>query len=444
MSRCHTTERGGRTTNLDGDTPDRAPLINSTRRTLGIRRALLIALALAGLLLAVVLREGEAQPAVGPAHVRIDISEVSLSVHHGPAQPWPQFRYFPGHSGFNPLERTLTPENVSELTRRWAAQLGGAVLVSSPAVADGRVFVGAHDSRLYAVDADTGEVAWDADTPFPADYGSPAYARGRVYITSTDGLRGALQAFDATSGRELWRVDLGFSESSPVVVRGRVFVAAETRVLALHPVSGEVVWSRDIAAHQSSPALANGRLYISGDDGTLYALNAADGAGLWQVPGEGIGGLSSPAVVAGVVYASLGGGSEGSVFGAFDARTGEEQWRTELGFVSSVSPAVAQARVYVGTASMHGSVSTLHILDASTGATACSAPIDGVDASAPSVANGVVYLGTLDQELHAIDATDCGVLATLPLAAVVESSPAIAAGVVYVGAGPRLYAFGLP
>ena len=112
--------------------------------------------------------------------------------------------------------------------------------------------------------------------------------------------------------------------------------------------------------------------------------------------------------------------------------------------MSSVSPAVAQARVYVGTASMHGSVSTLHILDASTGATACSAPIDGVDASAPSVANGVVYLGTLDQELHAIDATDCGVLATLPLAAVVESSPAIAAGVVYVGAGPRLYAFGLP
>lgn len=57
---------------------------------------------------------------------------------------------------------------------------------SSPAVADGRVFVGSNDGRFYALNLNTGVKVWEftAGAPLSA---SPAIARGRIVIGSQDG-----------------------------------------------------------------------------------------------------------------------------------------------------------------------------------------------------------------------------------------------------------------
>ena len=57
---------------------------------------------------------------------------------------------------------------------------------SSPAIADGRVFVGSNDGRFYVLDLATGSKLWEftAGAPLSA---SPAIAKGRIVIGSQDG-----------------------------------------------------------------------------------------------------------------------------------------------------------------------------------------------------------------------------------------------------------------
>ena len=57
---------------------------------------------------------------------------------------------------------------------------------SSPAIADGRVFVGSGDGRFYVLDLADGAQLWDFDTGAPIS-ASPAIASGRIVIGSLDG-----------------------------------------------------------------------------------------------------------------------------------------------------------------------------------------------------------------------------------------------------------------
>jgi outer membrane protein assembly factor BamB len=57
---------------------------------------------------------------------------------------------------------------------------------SSPVVADGRVYVGSSDNRLYVLDAVSGRKLWEFDTG-AALTASPAVAAGKIVIGSGDG-----------------------------------------------------------------------------------------------------------------------------------------------------------------------------------------------------------------------------------------------------------------
>ena len=67
---------------------------------------------------------------------------------------------------------------------KWTYATGGEVR-SSPAVADGVVFVGSQDKKLHAVDAATGEAKWTYATG-GAVWSSPAVADGVVFVGSWD------------------------------------------------------------------------------------------------------------------------------------------------------------------------------------------------------------------------------------------------------------------
>ena len=57
---------------------------------------------------------------------------------------------------------------------------------SSPAIADGRVFVGSNDGRFYVLHLETGEKLWEFEAGAPLS-ASPAIANGRIVIGSQDG-----------------------------------------------------------------------------------------------------------------------------------------------------------------------------------------------------------------------------------------------------------------
>jgi outer membrane protein assembly factor BamB len=152
---------------------------------------------------------------------------------------------------------------------------------SSPAVADGRVFFGSRDGFVYAVEAETGSLAWRFDQEVSWCITSPGVDSGVVYAGSSDGL--FAQALHADSGEELWRTSTEFRVfASPALSGETVLVADHAGVLfALDRRTGAERWRfRAGQAIQSSPVVANGVVYVGSDDGVVYAIDGTDGPSL--------------------------------------------------------------------------------------------------------------------------------------------------------------------
>ena len=99
-----------------------------------------------------------------------------------------------------------------EVPRARAQQLCCDVVNRGVAVWEDKVYVGTLDGRLIALDAATGNVAWDVLTIDPAKpysiTGAPRVAKGLVFIGNGGaefGVRGYVSAYDAESGDMRWR-----------------------------------------------------------------------------------------------------------------------------------------------------------------------------------------------------------------------------------------------
>ncbi len=84
----------------------------------------------------------------------------------------------------NPYEQILSPTTVSALKEKWTHRTTGLIR-SSPAIANGVVYVGSHDHTLYVLDASSGKKKWAYRTAGRI-YSSPTVANGVVYIGSDD------------------------------------------------------------------------------------------------------------------------------------------------------------------------------------------------------------------------------------------------------------------
>lgn len=134
----------------------------------------------------------------------------------------------------------------------WRAGIPDQSLRTSPAVTEGRLYVAASSSRiclaagdgdcsgvtrgrLYALDARTGTRRWQAEIE-PDARSSPAVADGVVYVGCADGLSAV-----TTRGQNAWSVsfdgadgDRPYVDSSPAVASDHVFVgASDGRVRAI-------------------------------------------------------------------------------------------------------------------------------------------------------------------------------------------------------------------
>ena len=103
----------------------------------------------------------------------------------------------------------------------WRFATSGRVL-ASPAVIDGRAYIGSDDGALYAIDIATGDEAWRFETG--ASVASDVTVdRGVAYIGSFDQ---TLYAVDVESGLALWQIDgRGWFWGSPLIVDDIVYVA---------------------------------------------------------------------------------------------------------------------------------------------------------------------------------------------------------------------------
>jgi outer membrane protein assembly factor BamB len=133
----------------------------------------------------------------------------------------------------------LDLDSRQEQRERWKYEVKDAVLTSA-AVAEGKVYFGSRDGSLYCVDAKSGRLIWQYETGVPI-LSSSAVAGEFVYFGAQ---QGKIYALNRTTGELKWEQDL--SE----------IAATEIKLLA-------------------SPAAAAGQIYIGGSKGMFFAIGKA-------------------------------------------------------------------------------------------------------------------------------------------------------------------------
>src|SRR5499427_5493874 len=118
------------------------------RRRQRVTTAFGVAGLFSGLLVALTLAPSAALKVFRRAWFSITVGLLCMAL----AGCWTQFRHDAAHSGNQNLEFGISRANVGTLVQAWSATTGGSVS-SSPAVANGVVYVGSNDHNLYAFDA---------------------------------------------------------------------------------------------------------------------------------------------------------------------------------------------------------------------------------------------------------------------------------------------------
>ncbi|HVR35962.1 MAG TPA: PQQ-binding-like beta-propeller repeat protein, partial [Methylomirabilota bacterium] len=112
---------------------------------------------------------------------------------------------------------------------KWKFTTGGSVWSSPAIAADGTIYIGSDDGRLYAIHPN-GTEKWHftASGVFPpAIRSSPAVAiDGTVYVADTAGI---LYAIRPSDGSQKWSVNIGAAifSSPAVAIDGTIYIAAE-------------------------------------------------------------------------------------------------------------------------------------------------------------------------------------------------------------------------
>ncbi len=288
------------------------------------------------------------------------------------ALPLPCARHATGGQGF---VVALDAATGRELWRHDAAPIE-----TSPLLVGKLLYFGSWDGTFYAVNPGTGRIHWT----FDAGQGitsSPTYASGAVFVAS-DG--GRLFALDARTGKLRWQATsfarFGRREyfyATPTLAYGRVYIGnADGTLYAFGARTGRLLWARRAGTYiYTAAAVWRKTVYVGTWDGYFSAFDAATGDLRWRH--DSPGGISgAPTVMAGLVYYSTFGRftnshqrrveSGGYRTYALDARTGKAVWQFPDG---QYSPLVAdEDRVYlVGSESVYGLVSRRTTLQSKAG-----------------------------------------------------------------------------
>jgi outer membrane protein assembly factor BamB len=193
--------------------------------------------------------------------------------------------------------------------QRWRRRVSSEVL-SKPAGASGVVVVRSIDEQVSGINAATGEVRWNYAQTVPVltlrGNSSPIVHSGRVIVGFANGKMVGL-ALD--SGKRIWEsviaaasgrselervVDL---DADPVLVEGVVYGAGfQSELAAVSEGTGIVLWKREMSSYAGLDADWR-QVYVTDAQDHVWALDATNGATLWQQKQLHARRLSAPAIV---------------------------------------------------------------------------------------------------------------------------------------------------
>ncbi len=201
-----------------------------------------------------------------------------------PPQDWPAWRRSHLGQGFSPL-RQITPANVRKLRLVWSQALPAGEATTEPLVRGGVLYMMGYGDQIFAFDAATGRQLWRYRRTLPQ--GVPANGKKtialygeRLYAATSD-LH--LIALDARTGRPVWdrvvteRTELR-SIGGPLAAKGVIMLGLTGQapggalIAAFDAESGDKLWTFDTIAQPGTPG---------GDTWNGLAAQARSGASVW-------------------------------------------------------------------------------------------------------------------------------------------------------------------
>ena len=205
----------------------------------------------------------------------------------------------------------------------WRFSPGGTVYGTPTADGAGRIFFGAADKRLYALDS-RGLFLWS----FAAldSVATRPLVVGDLVIVGSEDRR--VYAIEAATGRQRWAHALqGPTVSSPALVGGVVVIGSDNgEVAGLEPETGAVRWTYNAGEPVEAAVAANeDTAFVAGSEGLLAALDPATGAERWSYSTDAATRAAPAADGDDLVVVS------GGYVNVVDVATGDQRWVSEAG-----------------------------------------------------------------------------------------------------------------
>ena len=235
---------------------------------------------------------------------------------------------------------------------------------SSPVLWQGKIYlqVDMHKgSFLAAFDAATGRELWRTPRDSKPSWATPTIVEGPKRTELVANGVEFVAGYDAETGRELWRVKgtSMISVPTPFVANGLIYVFSGysryiRRAYAIRPgATGDITankesiaWMREEAPYLSTPVIVDDQLFTySTRGGILASYNASTGATLYQQR-LGVGTPASASMVAadGVIYAP---NEDGEVFVFKPGAKYEQLAVNPMGETVMATPAISDGTLYI-------------------------------------------------------------------------------------------------
>jgi len=299
--------------------------------------------------------------------------------------------------GYSPARNnTAISEIAPPFDSVWEVDMGAGTGIYPPAVVDSVLFIGNLRGEILAVDIRTGEIEGKKKMG-SAVTGTPAIDGTVVYVPLTSSKQNLI-AYDFHASSEVWKINPGNVESSPLLSGSRLYFGTlEGNLFCVDAATGNIEWKYPVSLDsrkgliRSSPASDGERMVFCCDDGTIFVLER-NGTLSWKTRADGSV-VASPAVSRGKVYVA----SADGFLCRFSIRTGSLEWKKNLDAPIYASPAVGNGRIVA--ACVDG---TVWCLDELSGELLWKKKTEGVIAGSPVISGSMIYLGSLDHVLYTL------------------------------------------
>ena len=166
----------------------------------------------------------------------------------------------------------------------WSTQVGASASALAPFSFQGRLYLAGGAGTVAVVDATSGKDVWRLNLGTPLATGPGSDGQVTAVVTQSH------QLVAISDGREVWRAQLpSAAYTAPLVAGRRVFVlTADRSVLAFDGQSGARLWTQSrpgepLVLRQQGVLLAVGDTLVAGLSGRLVGLSPGNGAPRWDV-----------------------------------------------------------------------------------------------------------------------------------------------------------------